>query len=109
MKKACTGSLGHREQGGSRGWERVKDGFLCLNPGVGPKVMFRMSRVRGRGSLAIGHHPQEDWETTHRLAWDHSQLRMQGLKDGSEEARRLGQILAATDGPGDGARMGRQR
>lgn len=49
----------------------MKDGF---HPGVGPKLVFRMSRVRGKGSLAIGHHPPEDWETTHRLAGGHSQL-----------------------------------
>lgn len=40
------------------------DGFLCFNPGVGPKLVFRMSRVRDQDNLAIGHHPQEGWETT---------------------------------------------
>ena len=45
-----------------------------------PKLVFRMSRLRGRGSLAIGKHPQEDRETTHRLAWDHGQLSNTGTQ-----------------------------
>lgn len=66
----------------------MKDGFPCFNPGVGPKMVFRKSRVKGKGSLAIGHPPQEDWETTHRLAVATVSSAMQGLKTGNKEARR---------------------
>lgn len=59
----------------------MEDGFPCFNPGVGPKLVFKVSRVRGKGSLAIGHHPQEDWETTHGLAGDHGQLSDAGTQD----------------------------
>lgn len=59
----------------------------CLAPGVGPKVMFRMRNIRGRCILAVGHHPSEEWEMTQRLSYDHGELRVQILKDGSEKPR----------------------
>ena len=64
--------------------------------------MLRVSRIRSRGVLAVGHHPQEDEETTHKLACAHSQLsytRTQGWERGYLE--RLGPIFVAMDGSGD--------
>lgn len=76
----------------------MKDGFLCLAPGMGTKLMFRMSRVRGRGILAIGHHPQEDGETTQRLACDQSP---QGCRDSRMGTRNIeGEVGSDLSGEG---------
>lgn len=68
----------------------MKDGFLCFSPGVGPKLVFGMSRVRGKGSLAmaITHRkigrPRTGWQVTTVSS------AMRGLKNGSKEASRRG-------------------
>lgn len=49
--------------------------------------MFRVSRIRSKDILAVGHHSQDDWETTHRLACiygQHSHTRTEGWERGSE-------------------------
>lgn len=67
-------------------WKWVKDTFRRLSPGVGLQLMRRMrGGVQSHSPVGdVGHHPWEDWETTHRqsLCRDHSQLSHAGCKPG---------------------------
>lgn len=64
----------------------MKNGFHRLTPGVGPKLTFRMNRVRGRGVWlsAITHGKTGRQHTDWRVTTVSSA--MQGLEDGTEEA-----------------------
>lgn len=83
----------------------MKNSFHRLTPGVGPKLMLRMNRVRGRGVwlLAISHgktgRQHTDWHVTAVSS------AMQGLEGGIREAG--SDPFMATDESKDGARMGR--
>ena len=54
------GVLGAGSGGIWPGGEQTKDGFLGHRPGVDPYMMFRVGRLRSRGIVAVGHHPEED-------------------------------------------------